>query len=153
MADTSLVNQRIQEFHERHGGECYRFGTYLIYADGAFRDVNPLGILHDGPVDDRERLKMILKYHERKKEVIEDQFHEKKKEREMKARHPLDSPTDEEIKELKKLRRRVFRQRKPLKEARKPFEPPEKTPQQEAQDAEISKRESEINQTLERIKI
>lgn len=41
------VNQRVEQFHLRHGGECYSDECHWYYSDGAFRDVNKMGILAD----------------------------------------------------------------------------------------------------------
>lgn len=43
---------KIGEFHKRHGPESYNDGSVIVYADGAYRDINPLGILADPPTPD-----------------------------------------------------------------------------------------------------
>src|SRR5688572_23839304 len=43
-------NPKIQEFDRRHGGESYADGNaFRYYADGATREVNPLGALVEPP--------------------------------------------------------------------------------------------------------
>lgn len=45
----SLAKQRVNEFHLRHGGECYELDGYFWYSNGARRDVDLLGLLAEPP--------------------------------------------------------------------------------------------------------
>jgi hypothetical protein len=60
MSDHLGVRGRIQEFHERHGGECYPDGGYYWYANGAHREVNPLGALIEPAETSNDRGKYEL---------------------------------------------------------------------------------------------
>lgn len=46
---SSLAKRRVEQFHLRHGGECYELDARLWYADGACRDVELLGALVEPP--------------------------------------------------------------------------------------------------------
>lgn len=43
----SPVTLKIEEFHRRHGGECYSDGSMWWYPDGASRDVDKNGVMKD----------------------------------------------------------------------------------------------------------
>jgi hypothetical protein len=44
-ASTNIFKARIEDFHRQNGGVCYSDGSKKYYANGAYRDVNPLGLL------------------------------------------------------------------------------------------------------------
>lgn len=69
--DQSIVSQRIADFHKKHGGECYTDDTYFYYPDGAYRDVDRLGLLAEPPdkhtpEGEYKRARFILKFHKLK---------------------------------------------------------------------------------------
>jgi|SaaInlStandDraft_1057018.scaffolds.fasta_scaffold211847_2 hypothetical protein len=53
MREKSVIQQRIENFEQRHGGRKVAVlstcGGYWLYPDGARRDVNPEGLLEDLP--------------------------------------------------------------------------------------------------------
>ena len=54
MIEDSIAKTRVEAFHRRHGGECYSDESKFYYPDGAYRDVNPLGVLAE-PRDPRAK--------------------------------------------------------------------------------------------------
>jgi hypothetical protein len=47
-----MIKARVAEFHKRHGAECYKEGPdgpYWYYPNGAYRDVNTMGLLAEPP--------------------------------------------------------------------------------------------------------
>jgi hypothetical protein len=54
MIEDSIAKQRVAQFHRRHGGVCYSDDRHWYYSNGAFRDIEPLGLLAD-PMDPSTR--------------------------------------------------------------------------------------------------
>ncbi len=63
MIDYGGINQRIAAFDAQHGDSVHEEG-WILFADGAAREANPMGPLLEPPRDDWPRLKRILHYHE-----------------------------------------------------------------------------------------
>ena len=53
--DYEAIGGRVRAFHQRHGAECYPHDGFFWYADGASRDINPIGLLADPPNADTDR--------------------------------------------------------------------------------------------------
>src|ERR1051325_9437780 len=75
------ISARIKSFHERHGGECVSDGAMYFYADGAMRDVMPIGVLMEPPVpSDPEKEYQLrhnqLRYHQLRHAAAVDAFNE-----------------------------------------------------------------------------
>src|SRR5687767_14384787 len=76
---TETVRLRINEFHQRHGGECYLYDGFYWYADGAYRDEHPLGVFVEPPkgATDREKYEVLersLKFYKGKLNRAVNQF-------------------------------------------------------------------------------
>ena len=63
MADTGSVAYRVEQFHIKHGGKFIIEDNYCRYPDGSYRDVNPMGILAEPPLDGKKRRANITKYY------------------------------------------------------------------------------------------
>src|SRR5512138_2588896 len=58
----------ILRFHNSHGGDASsaRHGNWVYYADGAVRELGPLGAMMDPPSDAYERCQNIVIFHQAK---------------------------------------------------------------------------------------
>lgn len=64
MVDHGSVKMRIAEFDKRNGSNPVLMGGWWWYANGAVRELEPLGALIDPPRDEYDRLRNILRYHQ-----------------------------------------------------------------------------------------
>lgn len=55
--------QMARKFEAEHGPESEQDAGWIYYADGARRELNPLGAYIDPPTDDKERCRVIAYYH------------------------------------------------------------------------------------------
>jgi hypothetical protein len=127
MIDTDYVNQRVKQFDEKHGSDYLRVGVWLIYSDGAYREVNPLGLLAEPPADAYERCKLQVQYREEAlrqtaaafkelKEVLTRQTEEAV--RWANSNAPPAPPKPEDLQRLRALRGKVAMRQVELNEAR-----------------------------------
>jgi hypothetical protein len=103
-----LVKQRIKEFHQRHGGECYSDGHFYFYANGAYRDVNPFGVLADPPDTrtsdgERQRAQNIFKFYRFKLAAAVREFDELN----TRLAHLIPADEETELFKLKELQKKV----------------------------------------------
>jgi hypothetical protein len=56
---------KVKAFHAAHavGGPSVQWDGFIYYADGSYRDVDPVGVLAEPPSSDFERLSNIVTYH------------------------------------------------------------------------------------------
>lgn len=58
------VKEIIETFDRQNGNDFVRIGDRLYFSNGATRDANPYGALHEPPADEFQRLKNIEVYRE-----------------------------------------------------------------------------------------
>ncbi|MCC6127286.1 MAG: hypothetical protein IT426_20175 [Pirellulales bacterium] len=77
--DRMTVTQRIGYFDSKHGNDCIPIGGWLIFSDGAMRDIDPLGPFMEPPFDRQERLRIQITYQEEMLRRAIDRFEEYKR--------------------------------------------------------------------------
>ena len=114
MMDCEGINSRIKAFDDSHGNFVYVDG-WLLFEDGAQRENNPLGALIDPPPDPLKLAKKIHRYWKVKLELAVEEFHHyrdlflqhaRNSCKQRRAPAPLKS-TDEVVKHLKELQKKV----------------------------------------------
>jgi hypothetical protein len=67
--DCSPATRQIRRFHARHGGICFPDGAgFLVYPNGAFREIGPAGVLaeplpEDTPENEHTNARNVLKFY------------------------------------------------------------------------------------------
>ena len=161
----SLVRRRIDEFHEKHGGDCVDIEALgiRIYPDGAYRDLDPHGILAEPSPDLYKRAGLIVDYWEEKEARAIDAFEEYKERVEGLAelvQRERSAPAfpfskDQAVAELTKLRDAVKTCQAKLRAARadlKKHEPPH-LKQRAQRNAERRAQASDLLSATRRIQI
>jgi hypothetical protein len=117
----SMVKTRVEEFHRRHGGVCFRDDCHWYYPDGAYRDVNPLGVLAEPWPDTPEGLHRnasnILAFYRLKFEHARRQFNGLH----VQLENWIPNQPSEALAELRRLQGLVETSRKELAAAQKKF--------------------------------
>lgn len=77
----SPVKARVDAFHLRHGGVSFSDGTHYFYPDGAYRDINPFGVLAEpqsgnAPAAIHANMERIVMFYELKKRDAVKRFDE-----------------------------------------------------------------------------
>jgi hypothetical protein len=57
------VSGTVRKFDRENGNDAIQIDGWLVFSNGARREVDPHGILHDPPEDAFTRLKLSVKYH------------------------------------------------------------------------------------------
>lgn len=133
--DKSAMRQRIEAFHERHGADCVDIDGYRVYSDGAYRDIDPIGILAEPDSDLFVRSQRVIEYWEERTDRAVDAFDEAKDVYASFCRAAAHEPSvpatpwakEQATEHLKKLRAEVHTCQAQLKNARaelKRHEPP-----------------------------
>ena len=79
MFDDNLnMRGRIEQFDLKHGSDAIRIDNWLVYSDGAMREVNPHGSLHEPPGNVHERCKIKVRYREELLQRAVNEFHDAK---------------------------------------------------------------------------
>jgi len=73
MIDGQSVNQRVAQF-DRENGDSIVHNGYVYFANGACRELNPLGLLQSPPRDPWARAKAALIYFQLKSEIAAKAF-------------------------------------------------------------------------------
>jgi hypothetical protein len=65
MIDSAGIMSRVKAFHQKHSveGPSVQFDGFIRYPDGAYRDIDPIGLLADPSPNEFERLSAIVLYH------------------------------------------------------------------------------------------
>ena len=124
--DYEGVNSRIKAFDENHGNFVYVDG-WLLFEDGAQRENNPLGALIGPPPDPLKLAKKIRWYWQVKLDLAVEEFDLYKRKHMQHASNGLKQqvvsaplkPTDEVVKHLKELQKKVRACQGQLKAAEK----------------------------------
>lgn len=58
------VQRRLEQFDIKHGSDSIRIDGWYVYSDGAMREVNPYGALHEPPGNTYECWKIKVQYRE-----------------------------------------------------------------------------------------
>lgn len=59
-----MANQTAKNFDIRNGRDAVQLNGWLVFSNGAMREVNPMGALIDPPEDKYERAKIQVRYRE-----------------------------------------------------------------------------------------
>jgi hypothetical protein len=115
-----IAQLRVNEFHKRHGAECYHYDGFYWYADGAYRDEHVLGVMVEPPADvetrhgEYELLHRKLNHFKAKHNRAVGQFEDLRES--FATSIPNDDGADA-LRELKALRRSVETSREELRQA------------------------------------
>jgi|GEM_PF-6723121 hypothetical protein len=112
------VMMKVRAFEERHGSEKYSDGAAWFYADGAMRDMNPIGILMEPPDSgtDEGEYKMALhklKFAQLKLQTAVSEFDQLN----TRLAHTIPMDPDADLAELKRLAKVVESRKKLVTEA------------------------------------
>jgi hypothetical protein len=114
-------------FDKRHG-DSVQVPGWLLYEDGAQRELNPLGAYVEPSDDPYQRALAVLKYWQIKLRLAVDRFHDEKAMLRghvnsiMQDRFPPAPPSKEKIKELKVMRDECKRLQKCVEDAEQALE-------------------------------
>ncbi|MBA4411586.1 MAG: hypothetical protein C0397_19485 [Odoribacter sp.] len=119
------VKERVSAFDKQHGS-FVRLEDYLLFEDGAMREVNPMGLLASPPKDNYQRTRLICKYYQRRLDLAVEEFDERKQHfthhakvglRQKNCPPPI-AETQEAVTQLKALRAKVKLCQKNLEQAK-----------------------------------
>jgi len=122
--------QRIKKFDDAHGDFVVVDG-WILYEDGAQREVNPWGAMCEPPLDDCKCSKIILNFCEAKMNLAREEFQVHKQNLTTQCRviaeqgncnRPTQPPSKEAVEKLKELRKKVLCWQKRLNKAREAVE-------------------------------
>lgn len=162
MTDQYGVGQRIREFENEHGDRVIIPETdWVLFEDGARREVSPWGRLIPPPTDLYEKLQWVLKYRQIKLDLAIQQFDYQK------SRFLLEAAACRKIgnapnftaeaaeNELKKLQKRVGFCRHAVKETETKLEAakPQRLKGSERCDAEVAARTEELINSIKSIEV
>jgi hypothetical protein len=120
--DNMSVKQRLTHFHKQNGADCIKIGNWLVYSNGARRDVDPYGLLIAPPHDAYESSQIQLQYREELLQQSVEAFAEKKQQltwlAENNHRSGYGPPSESEMDELKRLQNVVRSRQRKVKAAR-----------------------------------
>jgi hypothetical protein len=161
MIDYGSVKQRLERFDIEHGLNAIVSDGWHLYADGAMREVNPLGALCEPPVDNLRRTKAIVHYHELKLRLATEEFNNYKNGLLVRSRAALNdgspppAPTPEVVARLKELKSKVMRMQKNFDKARQTMEAakPEHIKNRERQAAENRSMNIELQSEIGKVTI
>jgi hypothetical protein len=74
MIDYGSVKYRREEFDKRHGGNAVQVDEWLVYSDGAMREVNPLGALLEPDADPFKCAQVVVRYYENRVQRAVEEF-------------------------------------------------------------------------------
>jgi hypothetical protein len=74
------VSGTVKKFDRDNGNDAIQIDGWLVFSNGARREVNPYGVLHDPPDDPYTRLKLSIKYHEALREKELEAFRSRRQE-------------------------------------------------------------------------
>lgn len=149
--DNFGVMARIAEFDKRHGGNPVLYGEWFFYANGAVREVDPLGALIPPPDDEYARLTNIVRYYQARLFKAVREFDAAKESLMMAA-----CPDGEALDRLKKLQGVVGERNKAVEQAKQNLAQTERGKQLEANrqfDAELRQRHDEFKSKVKDIRI
>lgn len=72
--DGLSVKGRVEAFDNKHGRDCVVFDSWLLFADGASREIDPFGLLAEPPQDVYKCNQFKVKYHTIKLELAAEEF-------------------------------------------------------------------------------
>ncbi len=133
--------------------------SWILYSDGAYREVNPMGRMSDGPRDPFERQKRIVHYHELVLRRVTEEFHRFRRNLGGHANSILTTGMghirDEAIEQLKKLQETVRQKQKTLEAAKADLDAtmPEDTRRAKAADASNRERTQHQLEEIKSIKV
>ena len=151
--DCNGINQRIREFDSQHGHFICRNG-WILFEDGAMREINVLGALISPPKDPRQKARNIVNYYQEKLNLAVEEFdcfklnhmiHAKAALKQKTAPAPLKQP-ESVIRELRQLKKKVNIIRTHLRKAL--VELDEHTPQRVRDIKAMSNRNQEAAEQL-----
>lgn len=155
------INAVIKEFDTTHG-ECVVSGEWLIYEDGASREISPYGVMISPPKDDYERHQRIFRFHKVRFDLAVQQFDQEKLALEINIKTNLrqkncpNPPSVEKATQyLKKLRIVVANRKVALQEAEEQLDAvtPKRISSHARIDAENRQRNQQIINALQDIEI
>jgi hypothetical protein len=159
MLDCGGIKERVAKFDNRHGAFVV-IGNWVIFADGAKRECNPLGPLNEPPEDDWERAKIINQYWQHKLELAVEEFdlHKSSLLRMAKA-HSRETftppPPEEALAKLTELKKKVMKLRVKANDAEAAVEEavPENIKQRAEEAEENRQRQQDFVNRLSKIEI
>jgi hypothetical protein len=158
------VGQRIKLFDNTHGPDFIIVDRTILYADGAFRDLNPYGVLAEPPLDEKKCNESILKFIEAKYNLAREEFQVFKNNLRLccenakkypNCSNPPQPPSAEAVAKLKELQKKVHHWQGKLTAARKKLEEsiPEHIVKRNEFCEETRRKATSISAEIENIKI
>jgi hypothetical protein len=127
--DCVSIKTRVKEFDVRHGEDSVVFNVgWLLFGNGAMREINPMGPLIEPPEDNYKRAKLVVRYHEIKLNLAAEEFNLLKHNLKLHAKVGLKErfcpppPPQEEIERLKQLKKKVQKWQRKLEKSHKELE-------------------------------
>jgi hypothetical protein len=128
MIDCEGIKSRIEHFDVSHGLDCVVLNGWLLFADGAMRELNPMGLLKEPKADAYECSKDVCLFYETKLFFAVEEFSTLKNNLLMRGRTALrlqncPSPPDQEtIFRLAELKKKVQAAQRKFSKAKKDME-------------------------------
>lgn len=156
-----MVGSNIEFFREfdRQHGDAVVMGNWLLYCDGALRELTAVGATIEPPRDNIERRKLIVKYREVKLELAVEEFRVLKRELIRKGKQAVkgveNAPTEDDVKKLKELQSKVRKcqvlladEKKELNRLIKPY-----NPELEKEEAAVMARKRDILSEIQKLEV
>lgn len=164
MIDSGSVKQRIEQFDTKNGDDAICIDGWLLFSNGAMRELNPLGALIDPPEDAIKRSRNIVRYRHELVQRAENEFKELKRQllqqAQLSVQHaaantPPPPPSNADLEKLKRLQELVQERRRQFADAREQLknDMPEAMKEREARAVNIRESGMRLITALEGIKI
>jgi hypothetical protein len=153
MITGTTVKERIQQFDLAHGDDPVRVDDrWLLFEDGAHREVNAYGALIDPPADNKKRLQLIVRYHEEKVKRAQTRFDNERIQVKGRANEALRNGwgiSDSELTEVKRLQVQLQEAKKKLDTARKDLD--EQCPEIKKQESQRAENRAQVEEFLSKL--
>lgn len=162
--DPSLLSPQaqVQRWDAEHGAHILIDGQFFLYEDGARRDFDPRGIWRKPPSDERERMRLVIYYHDTLLKRARSKFEEMQKQLRLFAslaiktardRVPTPPPSKQQIEELEAMAKLVRQRQSTVQALREKLEITTRDPERDARAAKITEAASDAISAIDSIKI
>ena len=131
LSNIDSPSRRVRSFDDAHGGRAKSIlcKDWLVFPDGSYREPNLYGLLVSASeLEPKKQLRMMLIYAEQKLEETVLQFEQVKADIKKRTEHAADvgcmPPSEDELKELRKLRFAVIKWKRKYNEIELELNPP-----------------------------